>query len=335
MNDDWHAFLAQQGADLRDGLVTDFGDPQGEADAAAEAGIVTDLSRFDVLTFSGGDCINFLNNQLTSNINELGVGEHQISSWCNVKGRVIASFLLFRGADHFHLLLERDMAPTLMKRLQMYVLRADVKIENRSSDLVRLGIRGEAARRQLETHTADDAHEILFTRQDPVTRSIVLCTGDTAPGLWRRLTAEARPAGTHHWARGDIDGGIPWVGGAGTGEFLPQSLNLDLLGGLRYDKGCFPGQEIIARMHFRGKLKQRMFLAAAPTGDAPAVKSRIYTDNGTRHRGMVVNAVRSADDACRMLVTLDLDCAGAADLHLGDKDGPAVRLLSLPYDLDH
>ncbi len=127
---------------------------------------------------------------------------------------------------------------------------------------------------------------------------------------------------------------MAWVGKTGSEEFLPQSLNLDLLGGLSFEKGCYPGQEIIARMHFRGKLKQRLFLTTVAVNEPAATGSKLYTVDVKQRIGMVVNASLASDQGCIMLVVLELEYADNMHIHLGAEDGPALQLHALPYSLD-
>lgn len=337
MQDEWQSFLQQQSANVVDDLVTDFGNPLAEHLHANAENIITDLSNLNVLEVSGKDAGEFLHGQLSSDVAALAEHESQLSSWCNIKGRVIASFLLYRSHDCFYLLLDKDLSDSVTKRLQMFVLRAQVSVSDRSDELIRIGIRGESLHRQFQQILDSGSLEspgLLLRLQDKVPRSIILCSLDRAIYLWQQFSAKGNCVGTCHWARYDIEAGIAWVGKAGSEEFLPQSLNLDLLGGLSFDKGCYPGQEIIARMHFRGKLKQRLFLTTVAVNEPAATGSKLYTADVKQRVGMVVNASLAPDQGCIMLVVLELKYAGKTHIHLGAEDGPALQLHALPYDLD-
>lgn len=337
MQDEWQSFLTQQSANVVDGLVNDFGNPQTEHLHANAENIITDLSNLNVLEVSGKDAGEFLHGQLSSDVAALAEHEMQLSSWCNIKGRVIASFLLYRSHDCFYLLLDKDLSDSVTKRLQMFVLRAEVSVSDRSDELIRIGIRGESLHKRVQQILDTDPSEaagILLRLQDTIPRSIILCSLDHAIYLWQQLSAQGNCVGTHHWARYNIEAGIAWVGKAGSEEFLPQSLNLDLLGGLSFEKGCYPGQEIIARMHFRGKLKQRLFLSTVAVNEPAATGSKLYTVDVKQRIGMVVNASPASDQGCIMLVVLELAYADNVHIHLGAEDGPALELHALPYSLD-
>ncbi len=337
MQDEWQSFLTQQSANVVDGLVNDFGNPQTEHLHANAENIITDLSNLNVLEVSGKDAGEFLHGQLSSDVTALAEHEMQLSSWCNIKGRVIASFLLYRSHDCFYLLLDKDLSDSVTKRLQMFVLRAEVSVSDRSDELIRIGIRGESLHKRVQQILDADpsgAPGILLRLQDTIPRSIILCSLDHAIYLWQQLSAQGNCVGTHHWARYNIEAGIAWVGKAGSEEFLPQSLNLDLLGGLSFEKGCYPGQEIIARMHFRGKLKQRLFLTTVAVNEPAATGSKLYTVDVKQRIGTVVNASLASDQGCIMLVVLELEYADNMHIHLGAEDGPALELHALPYSLD-
>ena len=116
-------------------------------------------------------------------------------------------------------------------------------------------------------------------------------------------------------------------------NFLPQSLNLDLLGGLSFDKGCYPGQEIVARMHFRGKLKQRLYAAnIAAQADIPC-KTKVYSNSASQHVGQIVNSVERGANNYLLLLTLDLESAEADKLYLDSENEPVLELVPLPYSL--
>lgn len=336
MQADWQSFLQQQSANISDGLVLDFGDPLLERSQVLNENNITDLSQLDVLEIKGKDAIEFLHGQFSSDVAALASNQLQLSSWCSIKGRVIASFILYRSEDSFFLLLARDLTELVHKRLQMFVMRANVSINNRSDDLIRIGIRGESVHHSLQQFIETNAQNMALTilpLQDAIPRSIVLVPLEHAPALWQQIAVQAVALGSSPWSLYDIMAGIAWVGLAGSDEFLPQSLNLDLTGGLSFNKGCYPGQEIIARMHFRGKLKQRLFLARVTLKQPAEIKSKLYTATANQHIGMVVNAALQADDDCLLLLILELEYHNKDSIHLGADDGPALTFLPLPYTI--
>ena len=335
MHENWYSFLLKQSAVIEEGVVTGFADDTATNDASAD-NYLCDLSQLDVLRISGGDATEFLHGQFTSDITALAQDHYQLSSWCNIKGRVIAVFILYRASDCYYLLLEREMTEQVSKRLGMFVLRSDVKIELVSDELVRLGLGGDETQRQFQQQlqeSGDNEPGVVLNLQEQPARSLVLCTAARAETLWLALSRGARAMSSARWLEQDIRAGLPWPGKQGSEEFLPQSLNLDLLEGLSYSKGCYPGQEIISRMHFRGKLKQRMQLARVGADTLPQSGTHVYTQDSDKQCGSVVRACETAEKQYLMLLTLDIFEAATPGIFLGDKQGPGIELLDLPYPL--
>ncbi len=319
MNEDWKKFLQQQETSVSD---------------SADNNCLSDLSRFDLIEISGDDSESFLQGQLSSDLSNLDSGTWHISSWCNIKGRVIATFLLYRDAPRYFLLLESSLSEKLSKRLQMFILRANVTITNRSDELVRIGLTGPLNKEPLSFLDGfENIHVLPFVTEIEPLRSIIFCPVTKAIELWQQLAAQAIVTEAGHWGILDIQAGIPWVGEEGSEEFLPQSLNLDLLGGLSFDKGCYPGQEIVARMHFRGKLKQRMYAAKTETKENIPIKAKVYSASAKQHVGQIVNSIECSKDNYLILLTLDLEAAEADRLYLGSENGSQVELIALPYSL--
>ncbi len=334
MHETWYSFLLNQSAVIEEGLVTGFAN-EATGNSGAE-NYLCDLSQLDVLRISGGDASDFLHGQFTSDVAALAQDHYQLSSWCNIKGRVIAVFILYRASDCFYLLLEREMTEQVSKRLGMFVLRSDVKIELVSDELVRLGLGGDEAHRDFQSQlqaARDNEPGIVLNLEDQPARSLVLCTAAQAEALWLELSQGAQAVSSVRWLEQDIHAGLPWPGKQGSEEFLPQSLNLDLLDGLSYSKGCYPGQEIISRMHFRGKLKQRMQLARVAGDTLPQIGTHVYTLESDKQCGSVVRACETGEKQYLMLLTLDIFEDASPDIFLGDKQGPEVELLDLPYEV--
>ena len=204
-----------------------------------------------------------------------------------------------------------------------------------NDQLMGLGIKGRQVHESLQAllESANDPFYVL-KMADAEPRSLVLCPAEQAQSLWQQLASTAKPVASRFWLEHDIVAGIPWPGEAGSEEFLPQSLNLDLLAGLSFNKGCYPGQEIISRMHFRGKLKQRMQLVSVDTDDLPLSGTHIYARDSEKQCGTVVRACPADSNSCLALATLDLDQLDTAELFIGGQDGPALKILELPYNLD-
>lgn len=323
MHRDWERFLLNSGATIAHGRVDGFGNPTAEAGAAASGNIVTDLSQFTLIGISGSDTSTFLQGQFTCNMDKIEEGTVSHGAWCNPKGRVMANFLILKGSSQLFLLLPLALKQRFIQRLRMYVLRADVTIEDLEAQYILLGIRGGEL----------PPGPVSFQLPDEMDRYIIAATVENGKRLWRELTGVLTPVGSQHWGLYDILQGLPWVVDETSEQLLPQSLNLDLLGGLSFDKGCYLGQEIIARMHFRGRLKQRMYLASLQASHPPQPGAKLYAPGSEQGIGTVVNAAQHPDGDWRILAITDIATAKDKAVHLGNANGPQLHYLPLPYSI--
>ena len=283
---------------------------------------IAKLDFLSTLEVRGADAAAFLHAQLCGDVLELPPGQCRFTAWCTPKGRVIASFLLARGASGFRLILCRDIAARVLQRLRLYVLRSRVELVDRGGELMVAGGSGEAptapvsgAAREWEYGEQGDLAAAVLPG---VNHTRLLLLGTPSALAEHPPSIEAAPG----WALEDIRTGIPWIGVALSEEFLPQELDLERLRGLSYTKGCFPGQEIIARVHARGRQKRSLhrFTAAAPP---PAPGAKLIAADGTM-AGRVIAAARGAPGSCAGLAVSDLERADREPLHL-DPGGTPVR----------
>lgn len=285
------------------------------------------LSQWSLLRFSGADAQAFLQGQLTCDVAALQPGHGSYGGYCTPKGRLLTTFLLWLSDDGYTMMLPAALAEAMRKRLTMYVLRSKVKIEDLTEDLACVGIAGADALQQLAA-LGGAAPERLHgvTVRDgitaihlPVQRYLAIL-----PRAQATMTD-----GNEAWTALDIAAGIPFIQPATQEEFVPQMVNLDLIGGLSYSKGCYPGQEIVARTHYLGRLKQRMYRANVAAPAAPGDK--LYcAELGEQSGGMIVSSAGAADGRCDVLAVLQTAHAQVA-WHLGSLQGPALNLTELPY----
>ena len=254
MNSNWQEFLGACGARIDQTLVGDFGDSQAELAAARTATVISPLAHLGLIEFSGEDAKSFLHNQLTSDVNHLEPASAQHSAWCTAKGRMLASFLLYRSGSSYRALLAADLQAATQKRLKMFVLRSKVVINELSEGSEMIGLSGPnsaamltdaglpAPVREMEVATFADGEVI---RVDEA-RYVVVVASAAAKTLWPQLAASARQVGTPVWQWLDIQAGIPLISEATKEAFVPQMTNFDKIGGVSFHKGCYPGQEVIA-----------------------------------------------------------------------------------------
>jgi folate-binding protein YgfZ len=343
--DEWHDYLAQHGAVIDDGTVLNFGDPVAERRAAAEADILADLSSLALLQATGAEAVAFLHGQLSSDIKSLETGRSTLAAYCSAKGRMFAVFRILRTGDSLLLQLPGSQAETVLKRLRMFVLRADVRIERVDERWVRLGLSGPGTEALLAKVVSavpaaiDEVHQedglVVLRVPGPWPRFELLVEPLRAPTVWAELASAATPVGEDRWAWLDIQAGVPNVVPATSEQFVPQMANLDLLGGVSFTKGCYPGQEIVARMHYLGRLKQRMVLAHVESRQPPQAGDKVYaTSHGDQAAGNLVDAREGPLGGFDVLAVVQLGSVGNEPIHLGGPEGPTLRLDTLPYSVD-
>jgi folate-binding protein YgfZ len=290
------------------------------------------------LRVAGPDATSFLQGQVTSDVQALAPGSLQLSAWCSPKGRVLANFIVRRiDAEHLELLLPRLLLESVRKRLSMFVLRSKVAIDDAIGQTVRIGIGGPAALQCIAAVGAAPALHRSATIDGGTiaalsgSRFIGFVAPDEAPALWDRLTG-ARAAGFPCWRWLTIRAGVPMILPPTQDQFIPQMINLDALGAISFEKGCYAGQEIVARTRYLGRLKERLALGHADMVPAPG--ARLYAPAfGDQPCGTVINANAAPGGGGEFLFVAQVTAIAGGLLRLDAVDGPAVSLLPLPYAL--
>ena len=300
---------------------------------------LNDLSHFGLLRIGGTDARTFLQGQLTNDTKQISAETAQLSSYCSPKGRMLGSFWIFQRGDDLYLQLPRERLDAVAKRLRMFVLSAQVTIDDVSDAFVRFGLSGECAASLLPfaptepkaSETRDDISIVRLPGDRP--RFEVIGSPDKLAPLWSACAAQATQTGPAFWSLMDIRAGVPNVFEDTVEAFVPQMANLQLIGGISFTKGCYTGQEVVARMQYLGKLKRRMYRARIDGETPPAPGTGIYSassDSG-QGAGRVVDAAPSPEGGIEALVVLQISSAEAEDIRLIDAEGPKIELLALPY----
>jgi folate-binding protein YgfZ len=288
------------------------------------------LSHWGLIRAAGPDAASFLHGQLTQDVTGLDMAHARLAGYCSAKGRLLASFVLWRaGPEEFLLACRADALPATLKRLSMFVLRAKCKLSDASNELAMYGLAGAAAVATLPSIAPwrrvrdGDADLIGLPAAEGVPRALCIQPAAApAPDL-PALSLDA-------WRWLEVRSAVPMIGAAVAEQFVPQMVNLELVGGVNFQKGCYPGQEVVARSQYRGTLKRRAFLfdvdAAAAAGQEVFVAGE-----PDQPAGMVADAA-TLRDAHSALVELKLSALDA-ELHLGAADGPRLHRRALPYAL--
>jgi folate-binding protein YgfZ len=316
-----------------------------DVDAARlAAGFVAPLTDLGVLEVAGADAVAFLHGQLTNDVEHLPPGEARWYGYCTPKGRLLATFLGWREADGVRLAAPRPQAAALVRRLSMFVLRAKAKVTDRGADTVLLGVGGAGAADALAALGFDVPGELGLARAGdatlaglpgaaiagaPCPRWLLCVPAAQAASAWGRLTATLAPASSTAWRWTEVLAGIPRIVAGASEQFVPQMINFEAVGGVSFKKGCYPGQEIVARSQYLGKLKRRMY-AGRLAGAEPAPGADVVPAAGGEPCGQVVMAAPAPGGGIDVLFESRTDAFAAGGLTIG---GEALTLKTLPYAL--
>ncbi len=333
MNSCWQDFLGASGARIENGLVTDFGNLSAERIAARDATVLVPLLHLGLIECTGDDVTPFLQNQVTSDVNHLAPNAVQHSAWCSAKGRMLVSFLLYRQNADFRALLSSDLVADTQKRLQIFVLRSKVKIADLSTDYAVMGLSGpqaEAILQNADLAFPENALESKISASTTVIRLdqqrfIIIADNKTALTLWNKLSLQALPVGTPVWHWLEITAGIPLITAATKEEFVPQMANFDQIGGVSFQKGCYPGQEIVARAKYLGKIKRHLYRIRSNENMLPG--TAIYSPTNLEQAcGMVANSAPSPHSGFEALAVIQEDFVASGNLKIGR---PGISCLSI------
>jgi folate-binding protein YgfZ len=278
------------------------------------------LPDWGVLRAQGADAATFLHSQLTQDITGLPMSEARLAGYCSAKGRLLATFVVWRvAADEYLLACSADILPAALKRLRMFVLRAKCTLGDVSAERPLWGVVGDAAAALGTPWRREGA---LVRLPDAEGQARALWAGLPAPDL------PALPPDAWQWL--EVQSAVPRIVAATVEQFVPQMVNLEAVGGVNFQKGCYPGQEIVARSQYRGSVKRRAFVFASDAASQPG--QEIYLAGDDQPAGMVVNAA-SHGGRHALLAEVKLAAAGTEALHLGAPDGPALTRTPLPYPL--
>lgn len=310
--------------------------PSSAASAAARLSGVAELTHLGVIRVAGADAATFLQGQLTQDVALLGQADARLAAFCNAKGRMQASFVVFkRGPEEILLVCSRDILAATLKRLSMFVLRAKAKLSDATAEFALHGLAGDAIEsiaggpRPAWTKADFDAVNVVFLYPGAGRPRALWC----APAGTPAPRGDALPLAQWHWLA--VQSGIAMITQPIFEAFVPQMLNYESVGGVSFKKGCYPGQEIVARSQFRGTLKRRAYLAH--TAGEPAVGQEVFhAGDAEQPCGLVAACAPHPAGGFDVIVSLQTAAAADADggrLTLGNATGAALSLLPLPYPL--
>ncbi len=297
---------------------------------------IAPLPHLGIIRAAGSDAASFLHNQLTNDVLLMKDGQCRLAAFCNAKGRMQASFVVYkRSAEEVLLICRKDLIAQTVKRLSMFVMRAKAKLSDATDEFQLLGLAGDSVAQALsvapsmpaepwQRHAVAAADVLTLYPALGQARALWLAPKDATPPAGMLLSADL-------WQVGEVMSGIAWVELATFEAFVPQMLNYESVDGVNFKKGCYPGQEIVARSQFRGTLKRRAFIVESAV--AMTAGQEVFSSlDAIQPCGLVAQA---ANDGVSHVAVLELQLSATqnSSLHLGAADGPVMSLLPLPYAL--
>jgi len=308
------------------------------------AGAYMPLTQFGVIDVRGEDAASFLHNQVTNDVQHLDASTARLAGYCSPKGRLLGSFLMWRTADVVRLLIAHDVQAAVQKRLSMFVLRSKAKLTDATSEVAAVGFAGDVRAALSGIFDAlpdgvhvkvEGPHGALIRVPDAAHRPRFLWVGPKADveAHIAKLDEKLTRVPEQMWDWLDIHAGEPRITHATVEQFVPQMVNFDVLGAVNFKKGCYPGQEIVARSQYRGTIKRRTALAHVDTGaDSVSPGAELFhSDDPGQPCGLVVNVAPGEHGGVDCLVEIKLAALESGSVHVGAADGPALGFVPLPY----
>lgn len=342
MNQQWKQFLESQSAIVSESDIVSFQNGQNLSDCA-----LFDLSHLRLIQVSGDDAETFLQGQFTNDIPQVSPEHHQMGGYCSPQGRMLANFRIFSHNDSYILQLPEDTHEALLKRLSMFILRSQVTLENVSDQLVAIGLAGDCSHEllaatfdslpQANGDSVQHSRVTILHLPGPSPRYEIIGSPDAMEALWLKLADKANSTNPELWSLLDIRSGIPTIYTGTVESFVPQMTNMQLIDGVSFDKGCYVGQEVVARMKYLGSLKRRMYLAKTESNTQPQPGDNLFSTTETESgqgAGNVVMSAPSPQSGYELLAVIENSCIEADQLHLESASGPTIDILPLPYEFE-
>lgn len=292
-----------------------------------------------MLAVRGPEAGKFLQGQLTCNLNYLSDSQSSLGARCTAKGRMVSSFRILPEGDGYLMAMAAELVEPQLADLRKYAVFSKCSLADESAAWARFGLAG-ADQPLAELGLQLPANGDAVARANGL---IAVRLGDGRAELWapaaeaaslrERLAAQLREAELNDWLLAQVRAGVGQVFGSTRELFIPQMINLQAVGGVSFKKGCYTGQEIVARMQYLGRLKRRLYRLALAGDTLPAAASELFSPVHATSVGEVVLAARG-ERGCELLAVLQEDAAADGRIHLGSLEGPALSLLELPYTLD-
>jgi folate-binding protein YgfZ len=317
-----------------------------QSDAQATDNFICAADELGLILVNGADATDFLQNQLSNDINFIDENSYQLSSYSTPKGRLVGIFRIVRISNGYILVTARSMVLPLLERLHWYIVQSQVTLADASDYFARIALQTDIAAVIEHPLMPDNAGSVLqndsviSVQLEPLAgqrRFLLMClSADEAIELWNKFSSQLQVAGFRALRLSEIKAGIPVIYPETSEDFVLQMANLGVLDGVSFKKGCYPGQEIVARMQYLGKLKRRMFLARLDTDQLPQPGDALVTEGKTEvdGSGIVVDAQFDQHGVCHCLYIAQIAKAEAGKLRLLAQSDVCPKNLDLPYPIN-
>ncbi|MBA2816186.1 tRNA-modifying protein YgfZ [Candidatus Pantoea persica] len=303
------------------------------------------LDGWALVSVQGPDSTAYLQGQLTLDVAALGADQHLPAAHCDAKGKMWSNLRLFHRGEGYAYLVRRALRETQLAELKKYAVFSKVTLAP-DDDAVLLGVAGFQARAALSslfdmvpdsaTPVVHQAETSLLWFATPAERFLIVTSRKQAQTLQQKLADDAQLNDSVQWLALDIEAGIPVIEPETSAQLIPQAANLQALDAISFKKGCYSGQEMVARAKFRGANKRALYWLAGQASRVPAPNDSLELQMGERWRrtGTVLTAVQLEDGAVWVQVVMNNDLAPESVLRVEGDEGGRLLIQSLPYSLE-
>lgn len=340
MNQVWKEFIQPYHPHIVEDTILSFGYPKEEIVKAKDHTVLVDLSYMGLIKISGQNAQSFLQGQLSCDLNQVNASQSQLGAYCTHQGRMIAAFRIFQIEDDYYLYLPRCTIPSTLAQLQKVAIFSKVMCSDMSDSMVCIGMAGVNAFSQMKSFVSlsdvqdsvhYDAHLLTGKLIGSPQRYLMLAEPQIMINLWKKIKTQCVFGGSHLWRFLNITSGIPSIYQQSQTLFLPNRLNFHLINGINFNKGCYVGQEVIARLHYKGTLKHHMYRIWLDTTDKLEPAMPIQDDNGNQ-LGHIVDHVLDPVQGSQALAVMPIKSIDQPNIKLHGKT-VLFKLLELPYSL--
>lgn len=351
MNKEWQEYLIETGAQFDDnGDIKTFGLPEIEHFMVKHGPITSDLSTQSLIKATGEDAFSFLQGQFSNDLNDVSQSTAQLTAYCDPQGKVLALITIFKIDDDYYLSFDGSLKETILKRLTMFKMMAKLEFTDVSDDLLQIGYAGDFANLDLQrdfTLKTKDIYQVHTLDSENIQNvTVIKVPGpyhnyrlfgkiDAMKSVWKTLKSNGEAIGTLDWTLLDIVSGQPVINDKTSEQFIAQFINLDKLNAINFKKGCYPGQEIIARMHYRGKAAKRMLRMHTSVLQQFQAGDEIKLQDATE-RNYKFTIISAAPEIYEGTIALAISNVKALESVKGDlknENGDLFTIEPMPYSL--